>query len=197
MSGGQYGEDSILLEYFKDVKKGFLVDVGASDGVLNSNSIQLLERGWGGVLIEPNPTSYLLLDRLWSRRFPEVITENCACGTGDDVQTFYAAEQLSTFDKEWRDRCIQRYGTRYTEIQVVVKSLTNILRSIPHVPEINFLSVDCEGRDLDVIKSLDIMAYRPKLVCVELRQAGQYMEPFGYKFVFETRGNRFWERKDA
>ncbi|GAG95658.1 unnamed protein product, partial [marine sediment metagenome] len=53
--GGQYNEDEVVLDYFKGKPHGFVVDVGAGDGVRNSNTFCLVWKRWSGILIEPEP----------------------------------------------------------------------------------------------------------------------------------------------
>ncbi len=195
MSGGQYGEDAILLDYFKG-KKGFLVDVGAANGRDNSNSIRLLEQGWSGLLVEPDPDQYAELLGLWFHRIPDVIAKECACGSVEREETFWSCGQVSTLDPEWKARCELKHKVTYVPHRVQVKRLDNLLLdAFPRVNKINFLSIDCEGRDKDAIQSLSINIYQPDLICVESRAAGHWTEQFGYEFAFETRGNRFWRRK--
>ena len=61
----QQGEDGILSEIFSrlGVRQGFFVDVGASDGLTNSNTRLMADRGWAGLMIEANPTAFGNLSR--------------------------------------------------------------------------------------------------------------------------------------
>ena len=63
MSYSQRGEEAVLLEYFGDSVRRFL-DCGAYDGKSFSNTLALVERGWGGVCIEPDPQALEGLVRL-------------------------------------------------------------------------------------------------------------------------------------
>src|SRR3990167_7319584 len=54
----QKKEDHHIWNYFKDKLPGNLLDIGANDGRLFSNSLWLIEHGWGGVMVEPSPKAF-------------------------------------------------------------------------------------------------------------------------------------------
>ena len=191
IGGAQYGEDAILAPYFADTPKGFLVDVGAANGVDNSNSIRLLERGWSGVLIEPDPEQFAELQAQWRDR-ADIHLLNVACGTVEGEATLHCARQVSTLDPAWRDRCIEVHKLTYREARVLVRRLSALLDEYMAPLAFDFLSVDCEGRDRDVLESLDLARYRPRLIVVE--GSGSYLASQGYHQIEGTHGNRFWER---
>jgi FkbM family methyltransferase len=60
----QNNEDEIVAKFFADAKFGEcnLLDVGANDGKTFSNSLYLIEQGWSGVLLEPSPKAFALLE---------------------------------------------------------------------------------------------------------------------------------------
>ena len=60
----QYGEEDFLDVFFKD-RIGYLCDIGAADGMRYSNSRSLLEKGWSGLLIEPNKSNFAKLVELY------------------------------------------------------------------------------------------------------------------------------------
>jgi hypothetical protein len=84
----QYTEDAVLAAYFADTPRGFVVDVGANDGHLNSCSEALIERGWAGLLIEPSALPFAALADKWRAR-PDVICVNKAVGPCHTSMTLY------------------------------------------------------------------------------------------------------------
>jgi len=191
MIGGQYGEDEFLQEYFKDWAEGFLVDVGAANGVDNSNSYHLLKRpGWGGILIEPEPSQYLALHNLYVDR------ENVECvpfgiGTVWETRILYCGGQVSTFKKDFKARCEKIHGIEYTETPTEMWRLENLLEDMKAPGHIDFLSIDCEGMDREVWDTLNQHKHRPRLVCLE----GSNQILLGYHVVKRTHGNTFYERR--
>jgi FkbM family methyltransferase len=187
--GGQYGEDVILGQYYGDKADGFVVDVGAADGVVNSNSYRLLSCGWSGVLIEPDPIQYVALRHLWQRR-ADITCLNCACGTVAGDAVLHACYQISTLNRGWREKREKRHGSIYREVAVKVLTLNAILEAARAQAELDFLSIDCEGQDTDVLASIDLRRYKPRLICVE---DGVGIIP-GYRESHKTVGNVFYER---
>lgn len=204
----QYGEDALFLEYFKDTPRGFLVDVGANDGSLNSNSEILLATGWGGLLIEPAIEPFLRLKNRYNRR--EDVTCLCvAAGPYQRKATLYTEPtpspgQYSTLDPEWRDRCARQYGATFMEQKTEIIPLTVALDQWAKGRRIDFLTVDCEGTDLAVLQSLDWTRYRPRLVCVEGGKVTNPVQPdrfgvfgflleHGYQLHASTLGNWLFE----
>lgn len=188
--GSQYGEDKFLQEFFKEEPYGFLVDVGAADGLDNSNSFRLLQRPhWQGVLIEPEPKQFQVLQNRYINR-PGIDCVNCGAGREAGGRTFYCAHQVSTFIPTWRDRCIESYGLSYEEKTVDVKPLTKILQELKAPPVIDFLSIDCEGMDLCVLESLNMDLFSPSLICME----GKGHIISGYQEIYRTVGNVFYKK---
>ena len=76
-SYSQYGEENILKEYFKDLKNGTLLEVGAADPEELSNSRFLIENyNWKAILIEPNPVFFEKLQNFYANNFDVVCVNN-------------------------------------------------------------------------------------------------------------------------
>lgn len=193
---GQYGEDRILGLVFRDQEEGLVVDVGAADGYWNSNSIGLLHRpGWQGVLIEPEPSQFKQLQSMYPNRLG-VICVNCAIGMEEGIKTLYCGGQVSTFKDGVMESAIANHDVKYTLAQVPVRRLTPLLLELEEQMDIkrdiDFLSIDAEGMDYEVWRTLDTNVFSPKLVCIEGKK---YIMP-GYKELCRTAGNTFYLRED-
>jgi FkbM family methyltransferase len=209
----------VLAAYFKDTPRGFVVDVGANDGHLNSCSEELLARGWSGLLIEPSALPFAALAAKYRDR-PDVTCVNLAVGPYRHMATLYteplpSRAQFSTLDPEWRDRCIGQYGATFIEQVTTLAPLTEILDEHAKDRHIDFLTVDCEGYDLIVLQTLDWKRYRPRLVCVEggfttnpimtekwasrpaslAKCPDEYLVELGYRLHATTIGNRLFEAR--
>jgi len=186
--GSQCGEDAIFAEFFGTQAEGLVVDVGAADGCDNSNSWALINRGWDGILIEPDPEQF----RELSDRYAEterVTIMNVAAGTETGVRPFHSCRQVSTFCLDWKQRCIDAYGVDYTESMVTVMRLQFILESLNCPKEIDLLTIDCEAMDVDVLHSLDLSIFSPRLICME---CGTDIP--GYELYHKTCGNFIYAR---
>ena len=200
----QTGEDNILAEYFADHEGGFLVDIGACDGEILSNSRRLItELGWTGIIVEPHPEYFEKLQLLY-RRFPEVVTVNVAVGDENGERTFYAYQgrmaKFSTLDVAEHERIKKAYKVEeFDMVPMRMMPLHLLLSENGCPPQIDFLSIDTEGLDLDVLKSMDWDKYTVQLVCVEksvvaaLELTG-FLVGSGYHLMAATRFNLFFER---
>lgn len=190
--GAQHGEDIILDVFFQDEPTGYVVDVGAADGVTNSNTWRLLKRpGWCGVLIEPEPHQYQQLAELYGKRRC-VLCVDCAIGLQEGPATLWCCDQVSTLCTKHRDASIAAHGVSFTETLVRVTDLTSLLRDLDAPKDIDFISIDAEGLNYQVWQTLDLTLFYPKLVCIEGKG---YAMP-GYREFCLTRGNTFYLRED-
>lgn len=159
----QYNEDLVLLALFHNVKKGFYVDVGANDPTLDSVTKIFYDRGWTGINIEPAKSIYLKL----SKNRPNDI--NLHCGAGSESISLVFREYTdavghSTFD----DGQKKQHGeaNKHKDYEVEIKTLSDIFEE-NKVPRVNFLKIDVEGFEQEVIDGNDWTKYRPQVVCVE------------------------------
>jgi FkbM family methyltransferase len=166
VSYSQKGED-ILLQNIFDKKSGFYVDVGAYHPVIYSNSYVFYLRGWRGINIEPNTDNFVAFNEIRGRD----INLNIAVSPNERNLTYYKFNYgaVNTLNKEHAAHWAKQPGyVIEQQLDILVKPLRKILsENIPENTDIEFMSVDCEGMDLDVLKSNDWEVFRPKLVLVE------------------------------
>jgi len=195
--GAQYGEDAILEKYFQGQHYGFVVDIGAANGLDNSNTHALLQQGgWQGLLVEPEPSQYKALEERYADNM-HVRTVNCACGSECGTQKFHIGgeghKQGSTLLSEWKDRLEKDFDATYeAEIDVHVLTLVELFDAYK-VPEIDFLSIDCEGMDYQVLQSIDWNRWQPTLICME---GGGFALPENYREFCRTAGNTLYVKLD-
>ncbi len=200
MNYSQYGEEIVINNFFRNKKEGFCVDVGAADGVRFSNSRHLIESmEWTALLVEPHPTYFRQLSRLYKNN-ERVSLENIAVYSTSGEMPFYLYghdehAQVSTLSKNFKERVCDKHGDKYEKkpILVQVRTLEKILKVLPQV---DFLSVDCEGVDMEVLKSNNWDEFRPTLVCVEhsmpKTELDSFMKSVGYVVHQRTIGNSFF-----
>ncbi len=168
-SYSQDGEDMILKSFYENQKnyKGFYVDVGAHHPVRYSNTYFFYKKGWKGINIEPTPTAIRLFNLFRSRD----INLNLGVAEKPSKLTFYCFNEpaLNTFSEEVAlsvDKKEKYFITKKLEVDVL--PLRDILKK--HVPpgaKIDFLTVDVEGLDFEVLKSNDWDNFSPEYLLVE------------------------------
>jgi FkbM family methyltransferase len=201
ISYAQNFEDVILARVFRDRATGFYVDVGAMHPVLHSVTKHFYDSGWHGINIEPNPEFYerLVAERLRDQTLPYCIAETAG------VRTFhvFANEGVSTLDPHIAEHFAARQFPRQ-DIQLEARPLREVLEAAPD--DIDFLKIDVEGAELEVVRSNDWTRHRPTIVLVEaidprtLQPSWEPWEPEltgnGYSFVYFDGLNRFYLRED-
>lgn len=170
-SYAQSGEDGIL-DYviralgipFKEVS---YVDLGANDPINLNNTYSLYCKGARGVLVEANPN---LIPKLKFFRNQDIILNNCVDEISDERRKLFImnSDGLSTVDyKVAEDACEINPNLKVTEeIIVTTVSFNDIVDRYLGAPP-TILSIDLEGMDVKVIKSIDFSRFRPFLIVVE------------------------------
>ena len=161
----QYKQDEYLeTTIFKGYKDGFYVDVGSHDGVSLNNTLYFEKNNnWRGINIEPIKCVF---DKLVENRTADRNTNiNCAICNYDGEADFYLnegyTEMLSGIIENYDARHLERLKNENTEMLAttqVVKVNTKRLQTIldeHEVSHIHYLSIDVEGAEFEVIKSID------------------------------------------
>ena len=196
----QYQEESFLVDYFNDAKTGFLVDIGAADGISNSNSRKLIENGWSGLLIEPNKKNYIKLQKLYEKN-NLIILENLGCSnTTEDLVDFYIDkndeyEQLSTFSYSQAEGCKKIFNCNFVKDKIKLQKTSELL-SKHNIKEIDFLSIDTESFDTNVILGINFNECNINLICVEhiTDEMTEELKKHNYNLCHKTDGNYFFKK---
>ncbi len=199
----QNGEDVILDALFKDKGNGYFVEVGCIDGRRFSNTLTFEERGWNGLCIEAHEGYIDLL----VRNRPNSIVYHCAVGEKDEEQVaFYANARgsLSTLDAGKEEYFKTRFGKWFTgfEQQTVRKKRLDSVFKECGVPEIDILSLDIEGYEIEALRGIDLACYQPRVLLVEAdgpedeQNLESLLSPYGYRRIGRLKNNVFFGRQD-
>ena len=200
-SYSQFGEDKIIQSYFPQDYKGVCIDVGAVEGISMSNTYHFEKHGWFCISAEANPDMYEAL------KMNRVAAVHCAVGSEDKLEVEFNVVNLSaqggnetavsavTID----ERLLRQHDFLKPiiyKVNVPMKTLDTILKDYPAIDKIDFVSIDTEGTELEVLKGFDIAFWMPKLFVIENNYNDpwieEYLKPFGYTKVLRNEVNDFY-----
>ncbi len=163
-SYSQSGEDLLAFAALGGKKRGFYVDVGASHPKVFSNTYSFYKRGWRGINIEPDREMFELLN--WVRN--KDVNVNVGVGKRGESELYvFEDRQANTFDKELKDEYQKKANRNLVATRrIKMMTLADILTAYG-VSEIDLLSVDTEGMDVEVLESNDWDKYRPEVIICE------------------------------
>jgi FkbM family methyltransferase len=197
-------EDVLLRRVFHDQKDGFYVDVGAGDPEDHSLTKHFYDRGWRGVNVEPTKDLY---QRLVAQRERDINLNIGLSSKPGTMTLFKCPPEFWGFSTMSADQAAKRRaeGVEVQVLQVVVSTLARVCEE--HVKsEIDFLSIDVEGLEAQVIEGGDWRRWRPRVVIVEATEPNSTIpshegwEPLllgaGYNFVYFDGLNRYYLRSE-
>jgi len=171
-SYSQEGEDMILRRYFETQQKGFFVDIGAHHPKRFSNTYAFYKMGWHGLNVDAMPGSMVAFNK---QRKKDINIE-AAISNATVEMTYYIFRDpaLNSFSKELADyRESLGIGCNIiSTATIITKKLEEILdTSLPVNQVIDFMSIDVEGLDLEVLKLNNWDKYDPRIILSEILTA--------------------------
>ena len=208
----QRGEDYLLWKFFGEKTAGFYVDIGSFDGIHLSNSYTFERMGWKGICVEPNPEIFFYCKQ--NRPGALCLNQACVASPGQAAVKFYV-EKLGLLSSTIRsEEKLQDIKTRYSqrrldfsglkEIRVKANTVNGILAEhFPALKKIDFISIDTEGNEIDVIRGIDFNKYDTRVVLVEAnsqktqQELSQLLKEKGnYQPARRVKANMFFVKTD-
>ncbi len=189
-------EHELVWQFFDQRTNGLFVDVGANDPKLGSQSWFLEQQGWGGILVEPQSA---LCERLRQER-PRSRVFQVACGApGHPAEMLLHIAQRNS--KSSLVKNLVEPGTTYVKAEPVkLRTLDAVLQEAGP-PRLDFVSIDVEGTQLDVLRGFSLSRHRPALLLIEDHlhhlQVHRYLRGQGYRLVKRTGLNNWYVPQDA
>lgn len=164
ISYAQNFEDVMLERLFNDQNNGLYVDVGAWDPHLYSVTKHFYLKGWRGVNVEPNVSRIrrFELDR------PKDLNLNVAIANKNDNISFWTCQEddaLSTTAESTADE-LRRNGFSFSETKISARRLDEIFHEY-NLTAVDFMKVDVEGAEAEVIRTAAFELYRPRVLIIE------------------------------
>jgi FkbM family methyltransferase len=210
VSYSQCGED-IIADYFFEsigISKPRYLDIGANQPVKGNNTYLFYLKGARGVCIEPDISLIQVLNK--SRPDDLVIHAGISTSVSSEADFYFFDGHYNawnTFSKEDADKKQRESGINYKQTKVKLDTVENIIKA-NNLGHINFISLDVEGLDLQILKSIDFSTIRPELICVETIEFSMnntinknseimsFMLTQGYHVYADTNLNTFFCRND-
>lgn len=196
----QNNEDEIISQYFGS-HIGTLLDIGANDGVTFSNSKLLIDKGWVADLVEPSDYGFNKLSELYSdnrnvRLHKCAMSSECFVGTlhesGAHVKNGTDRALVSTIQQHEKNR----WGNvAFKEIEVSVIDFNTFHQHLD-LPKFDFISIDAEGEDWNILSQIDLNKVGCKCLCIEYNSIqslaqlySNYCAKFGLKEIHRNAEN--------
>jgi len=167
----QNGQDRFLNNHiFKKNSNGIFIDIGANDGITFSNTYFFEKKGWSGICIEPIPEVFEKLKK--NRKC------NCICGVMSEKNIEFseflhvtgASEMLSgildKYDNDHLER-IEKDIKNNNEKKEIIKVQNFNFNKIIKFTHIDYLTIDTEGSEFDILKTINFSNFEIKVISIE------------------------------
>jgi FkbM family methyltransferase len=203
LSYAQNLEDYHLDLVFSGQQAGSYVDVGGGHPVADNVSFWFYLKGWRGLVVEPQQG----FADIYADVRPRDHVVSCLAGRATGEAEFHVVERMHGFSTTVRENAASAsgMGAAVSTIRKPVRTLSDLCAEAG-LTRIDFLKIDVEGAEAEVIAGLDFTRWRPRVVVVEAIAPGSMAEAWdawepallaaGYTFVFFDRLNRFYVAND-
>lgn len=204
LSYAQNLEDYHLDRVFGDQKTGTYIDVGGGHPLADNVSFWFYLKGWRGLVVEAQEN----LADMYRHLRPEDRVVSCLAGRSNGEAEFHVVERLHGFSSTVRELAAgaAQFGAPYRTIMKPMRTLASLIDEAG-IRTIDFLKIDVEGAEAEVLAGMDFSRHRPRVICLEAARPGDMAQnaqdweaalvAHGYAFAFDDRLNRFYVADEA
>ena len=163
----QWGEDLSISTFFKDIKKGTYLDVGAFHPYMFSNTCLLHQRGWSGINIDINPIS---IEMFKIARPSDINLCTTLSESKKEFEMFYDGpfSTVNTLDRNfYKNYFKEDYNKKNKIFKIRSSSFKEIIETNKIDQVIDFINIDVEGMDFEILQQIDIKNFKVKLISIE------------------------------
>ena len=168
-NGSQFGEEKFILDFFDKKYKGKFLDIGCFHPTRHNNTYSMYKRGWHGINIDLNP----LTIELFNFARAKDININAAISDNEEIKKLYFVDELNTqntLEANHLSFLKNHHNLKEEEIsqqEIKTKRLDRILED-HNLKNIDFMNIDVEGHELNILNSIDFLKYKIKFICIEM-----------------------------
>ena len=174
----QFREDIIIIKYFKNFI-GKYVDIGCYHPIKYSNTALLYKKGWTGINIDLNKTTIDLFNftRLRDKNIFACLSDR------EKIVDVYIDNEFSALNSIYKNNIKNHKIKKYQKIKINTKVFPNVVKE-----KFDFLNIDCEGNDYNILKTIDLKKYNPQIICIEVSEKNKkliykYLNANHYKLL--------------
>ena len=193
----QNNEQQIIERYFKGIPGTFL-DIGANDGITLSNTYALTLSGWSGLCVEASPSAFEKLTLTHKGNSYIQLIHAAATDYNGEIVLHESGSHLGVGDVALlsstnKDETTKWKKETFTEVTVPAINFETLM-GLSNFKKFDFISIDCEGCEICMLKQMDLKALGCRLLCVEYNSKDQYLYdaivlPQGFKLIHKNGEN--------
>ena len=202
----QHLEDLFIDNYFKDKKNGFYLDIGCYHPIKYSNTALLYNKGWQGMNIDMNQTSIDLFNILRKKDI-----NICAAISNENKEAIqyldHSFSPINTLVKKFSDTASKKISfNNHSEKKIYTYKFNQIAQEQEiKTKQIDFLNIDAEAHDFEVLEGIDLNIYKIKLICIEMldfkntideKKFKDYLNKYNYNLIKIIGPNGLFELKN-
>ena len=190
----QNREEEVILQLFNGAEAaGHFLDIGAYDGKTFSNTLRLAELGWSGVCVEPSPTVFPALLKLYTGN-DKIVLVNSAVASSNGFISFWdsGGDAISTTQHAHKTKWERGYNAHYAPMMVYGITFNDLFRQFGL--NFDFINLDVEGVSADLFLLLPLQSLeKTRCLCVEhdgkMAEIQQRAAQFGFDYVHHNAEN--------
>tara|TARA_B100000989_G_scaffold288488_1_gene259248 strand:+ start:132 stop:872 length:741 start_codon:yes stop_codon:yes gene_type:complete len=167
VSNSSFGEEILVNRIFRNKKDGFFVDVGAFNPVVGSLTKILYDKGWRGINLDFSETNINLF-KIFRKRDISIKTGVSNVNTVKKSFTFDPSSGTNTLNRDYAQGWSKKFCKNYKIETVKCRTLNSILEENNVSKKFDYLNIDVEAHDYEVLQGIDLNLFKPKLITCEI-----------------------------
>ncbi len=194
MKYSQNNEEEIILNYFKE-NKGTFLDIGAFTGKELSNTHAIALLGWNGICVEPSDNVYPALEKLYKDNDKIELHKTCIGDFNGEIEFYDSGGDAISSTMQSETFKWEQAGIKFTPTVSPIITVEELIKRSKY-KKFDFISIDTEGTNFEILKQIDPEALGVKMLCIEWNSIPEektkimaYMFGYGFELIHENGEN--------